>query len=209
MKSRLNYSYVVSTLHALLLAVLIGLSGCAAVPKTPIASVSIRSDILNEQNCAYAFRRINKWIDFMADYHRTPFQLKTSPGLDIFDTSLIEKWEIPKYGFNGQWWIYTNNKDFAELSPHIMNYDLMGDIYIHGCDNAGIQPDPLMAANYYEFAAIGHVAQSQRKLGRMLFEGDGIQVNESMGIKWLTSAALEGDIEARTYLNSLKINIPV
>lgn len=183
------------------------ITGCATGPKTPIASIHERASSLDERSCANNFRRIDTVVRYMADYERTPFQLRESANLNIFDTGLLEKWHVPRFGHNAQWWIYQNHQHIGQ-TPHIMNYDFLGDVYYYGCTSAGIQPDPVLAAKFYEFAAIGHVARSQYRIGRMMVEGDGIQRSEEMGIKWLTSAALEGDRNARAYLNDLGVEVP-
>ena len=183
------------------------MTGCATAPKTPIASVHERASALDERNCANNFRRINAVVRYMADYERTPFQLRESANLNIFDTGLLERWHVPRFGHNAQWWIYQNHRHIGQ-TPHILNYDFLGDVHYYGCRRAGVQPDPILAAKFYEFAAIGHVARSQYRLGRMMVEGNGIQRNEEMGVMWLTSAALEGDRDARDYLTALGVEVP-
>lgn len=199
------------TLFAVSISLLFGgvlLSGCATGPKTQIAAPEFRATAVSEAECARSFRRADDWVENMADYDRGSWQVRKSRDIARFDTSLFEKWHTPKHGYNAQWWIYTKGQHFGELTPHILNYDLLGDIYYRGCESAGIERDFVMAAKHYEFAALGHVAASQRKLGKMLLEGEGIQADKDMGIKWLTSAALEGDQAARSQLSDLGLEIP-
>lgn len=90
----------------------------------------------------------------------------------------------------------------------VRGYDILGDLYYNGCENAGLRPQKLQAAKWYEYGAIGHVPESQFKFGRMLYEGDGISRDEVLGIQWLTSAATEGNVDARQLLQDLGVQAP-
>lgn len=190
--------------------------GCASSSKIPVASIQKRSDVLAADTCAEHFPLINTRLDLRADVERGPWEISMTPSVDRFNTALFKKW---RNQHGGSPYIYTQAGSY-EYTPHIMNYDLMGDFYYYGCEYSGqstlgriwhgkreaIERDPVMAAKHYEFAALGHVAHSQYRLGRMLFEGDGISKDQDMGIKWLTSAALEGSNDARSYLQDLGID---
>lgn len=90
----------------------------------------------------------------------------------------------------------------------VRGYDTLGDVYYHGCPSANLNPSRSMAAMWYEYAALGHVAEAQYKFGRMLFQGDGIPENKELGIQWLTSAAIEGNRDARQFLQGLGQEAP-
>lgn len=87
-------------------------------------------------------------------------------------------------------------------------YDLLGDLYYRGCEKAQIRPDKMAAFTWYQNAAIAHLPESQYKVGRMLFEGDGVPKDEEKGVQWLTSAALEGSKDAAQYLTRISEEVP-
>lgn len=90
----------------------------------------------------------------------------------------------------------------------IYEYEIRGDIYFSGCAKADLEADASEAAYWYLVGANFHVPSSQFKLGKMLYEGDGIPKDEPAGIDWLTSAALENNSEAKSYLSNLGIDVP-
>lgn len=193
------------------------LIACSATYKAPIASMQMRSVFLQPEKCAEAYQLIESRIRVMADVDRGAFQIRQTKDLNVFNTALFKRWQEAAY--KGIYWSFDRSFEFY---PHIMNYDLMGDLYYYGCEYSGqsiagrvwsgkregFDPDPVIAAKYYEFAAIGHVPRSQYRLGLMLFEGDGIPRDEETGIQWLTSAALEGYQDARDYLKELGLDVP-
>jgi TPR repeat protein len=61
---------------------------------------------------------------------------------------------------------------------------------------------------WYQAAAVAHVREAQWKLGKMLFEGDGVPKNTDAGLAWLTSAAIEGSTEAASYLHARGEPVP-
>ena len=199
-----------------LLSILVLLTGCGTTYRASIASMEMRSAALKSEECAETYQRMNRRIRVAADVDRGAFQVRETEGLDIFNTALFRRWH--EFGYNGIYWSFDQSFPYY---PHILNYDLMGDIHYYGCDYSGqslagrlwsgrreaIEPNPEKAAKYYEFAAIGHVPRSQYRLGRMLFEGDGISQDEETGIQWITSAALEGHKEARDYLESIGLTV--
>lgn len=87
-------------------------------------------------------------------------------------------------------------------------YDLLGDVYYRGCGAANLAPDKIAAAVWYQNAAVVHLPESQWKLGKMFYEGDGIPQNKEVGITWITSAAIEGSPEAVKYLSSKGEPVP-
>lgn len=104
--------------------------------------------------------------------------------------------------------VYTIPHMYKKGYLGVRGYDLLGDLYYQGCNSAGLISDKSQAADWYQHAAIGHVPESQYKLGKMLFEGDGITKDEKGGMNWLMSAALEGDSQARRYLTTRNISPP-
>ncbi len=103
-----------------------------------------------------------------------------------------------------------SQKTLMLYSKHesIRAYDLRGDLFYYGCDSAGLQPDKAEAAKWYLFTANLHVPEAQFKLGKMMAEGDGIPKNETAGMEWLVSAALEQDSNARRYLEQKGVDVP-
>ena len=87
-------------------------------------------------------------------------------------------------------------------------YDLLGDIYYGGCAAAGVTADKAAAIIWYQYAAVKHLPEAQWKLGRMLYEGDGVAKDVSMGLSWLTSAAIEGSPEAAEFLRAHNEPVP-
>ena len=100
-------------------------------------------------------------------------------------------------------WVMYNPKKVG-----FRGYDLLGDVYYQGCASASLAPDKVAAANWYQAAAVAHVPEAQWKLGRMLFEGDGVPKNTDAGLAWLTSAAIEGSTEAAGYLRAHDEPVP-
>lgn len=90
----------------------------------------------------------------------------------------------------------------------VRGYDLLGDIYFNGCDGANLRPNKGVAAYWYLNAANAHVAEAQYKLGKMMYEGDGVTKDEAAGMDWLMSAALEKNGDAIAYLSRLGISVP-
>ena len=103
---------------------------------------------------------------------------------------------------------FSNYSMYNPKNIGFRGYDLLGDIYYRGCEKAGLQPDKAAAATWYQAGANAHLPESQFKLGRMLYEGDGITANFGAGIDWLTSAALEGSAEAAAFLSKQGMNPP-
>jgi len=104
-----------------------------------------------------------------------------------------------------KYWPPRSNYDWIMYNPKkvgFRGYDLLGDVYYHGCASANLAPDKVAAAYWYQAAAVAHVPEAQWKLGRMLFEGDGVPKNTDAGLAWLTSATIEGSTEAAGYLRS-------
>lgn len=100
-------------------------------------------------------------------------------------------------------WIMYNPKKVG-----FRGYDLLGDVYYNGCASAGLAPDKVAAAYWHQAAAVAHVPEAQWKLGKMLFEGDGVPRNTDAGLAWLTSAAIEGSTEAASYLHARGEPVP-
>jgi hypothetical protein len=100
-------------------------------------------------------------------------------------------------------WIMYNPKKVG-----FRGYDLLGDVYYNGCASAGLAPDKVAAAYWYQAAAVAHVPEAQWKLGKMLFEGDGVPKNTDAGLAWLTSAAIEGSTAAASYLHARGEPVP-
>lgn len=100
-------------------------------------------------------------------------------------------------------WVMYNPKKVG-----FRGYDLLGDVYYHGCASADLASDKVAAAYWYQAAAVAHVPEAQWKLGRMLFEGDGVPKNTDAGLAWLTSAAIEGSTEAASYLRAHDEPVP-
>lgn len=96
---------------------------------------------------------------------------------------------------------------YAPKVHAFQTYEAFGDLAYRGCEAANHPIDKFQAAIWYEKSAIGHWPPAQFKLGRMLYEGDGIQRDPEYGIAWLTSAALEKNEDARQYLTRIGINV--
>lgn len=96
---------------------------------------------------------------------------------------------------------------YAPKAHVFHTYEAFGDLSYSGCPAAAMLPNKMDAAIWYERAAVGHLAVAQFKLGRMLYEGDGIQEDRELGLQWLTSAALEKSESARQYLVHLGVDI--
>ncbi|WP_448245071.1 tetratricopeptide repeat protein [Pseudoxanthomonas mexicana] len=87
-------------------------------------------------------------------------------------------------------------------------WEFTGDMYYNGCPKGGLAADKIVAAQWYQSAAMEFVPTAQYKLGRMMLEGDGIPANLEGGRAWMTSAALEGSSEAARYLANAGLPIP-
>lgn len=198
------------------------ISGCTTTVLNPVSDSSHRESVLSPTHCGFLYRQVDHRIKLAADVDRGRFQIRLSEDLDRFDTDLFTRWQedvhTPVYTGVGE-----ETYDEFSFSPHILNYDLLGDIYYYGCDGesqsaAGrfwygdrgpVEQNKSRAALHYEFAALGHVSRSQYRLGRMLVEGDGIPQDTEMGLKWLVAASIEGNDDARAYLQKKGIeNIP-
>lgn len=110
-----------------------------------------------------------------------------------------------------KYWPPQSNYDWIMYNPKkvgFRGYDLLGDVYYHGCAKASLAPDKVAAAYWYQAAAVAHVPEAQWKLGRMLLEGDGVPANHDAGLAWLTSAAIEGSGNAATYLRAHGYPVP-
>lgn len=86
--------------------------------------------------------------------------------------------------------------------------ETFGDIYYNGCQKAGIVSDKNTALEMYARAALNHVPSAQFKLGKMWYDGDGVEKNETTGLLWITSAALEGSTPAAQFLLSINEEAP-
>jgi len=104
--------------------------------------------------------------------------------------------------------IYANYMMYNPKKVGFRGYDLLGDIYFRGCASANLQPDKLAALTWYQHAAVAHLPESQWKLGRMLYLGDGVHEDKNRGLQWLTSAALEGSPDAANFLRSIGQEAP-
>ena len=103
---------------------------------------------------------------------------------------------------------YANPIMYNEDGIGMRGYDMYGDLHYRGCVPMGLTPDKHEAFTWYQHAALGHVPESQYKLGKMLYLGDGIESNRKLGISWLMSAAAEGSEAARKLLLELQIEPP-
>lgn len=201
------------------LVIFLTITACATQTKYSVGDPRIRHSILTPHQCADAFFIANHAIAINADIDRGAYQLRATKDVDRFDTALLERWpQVDGRSRGPLWYVYTRAPK-SNNTPHILNYELLGDMYYGGCaakpqnvaarlwdgKRDGVAVDKQQAARYYEFAALAHVASSQFKLGKMLFEGDGIALDQETGINWLTSAALEGNKESRDYLSGLGI----
>lgn len=99
--------------------------------------------------------------------------------------------------------LYSNYVMYSPRNVGFRGYDLLGDIYYHGCVRADLAPDKAAAVTWYQNAAIAHVPESQWKLGQMLYLGDGIEQDQKRGLSWITSAAIEGSSDAASFLRSI------
>ena len=110
-----------------------------------------------------------------------------------------------------KYWPPGSNADYIMYNPDkvgFRGYDLLGDVYFRGCVKAGLSPDKLAAASWYQAAAVAHLPEAQWKLGRMFFEGDGIPQDKNAGLAWISSAAIEGSPFAADYLRALGKTVP-
>ncbi|MCH6485030.1 sel1 repeat family protein [Pseudoxanthomonas sp. LH2527] len=87
-------------------------------------------------------------------------------------------------------------------------YDLLGDLHFRGCEKAALSPNKVEAARWYQSAAVKHLPESQWKLGKMFYEGDGVAQDKEAGLAWLTSAAMEGSAEAAVFLQRAGEKVP-
>jgi len=99
-------------------------------------------------------------------------------------------------------------RDYNPKMLGIRGNDMLGDIYYRGCAAANLPPDKEQAAIWYQYGALDHLPESQWKLGKMFYEGDGIPKDEKAGLTWLTSAAIEGEAEASKYLERIGALVP-
>lgn len=204
-------------------SVLFTLTGCATTVLNPVSDMSHRQSVLSSSNCGLLYRQLDHRITSRADVDRGPYQIRRSPDLDRFDTNLFRRWQenmpAPIYSAIQE---QAYDSEFS-FTPHILNYEVLGDIYYHGCkaesqtavgriwygDRSPVEQNKARAALHYEFAAIGHVSRAQYRIGRMLVEGDGVPQDMEMGLQWLMAAAIEGNNDARGYLKKKGIeNIP-
>jgi len=92
---------------------------------------------------------------------------------------------------------------------HIIEaWQIIGNIYYFGCPSANIAQNKETAFFWYQSAALAHLSSAQYKIGMMLLKGDGVQADHKRGIDWLSSAAIEGSGEARSYLESIGMTPP-
>lgn len=112
----------------------------------------------------------------------------------------VAKYWHPSSGATGAYIMYKNHLFHA--------WEVIGDIHYSGCPAAGVTQNKNMAMGWYQSAAGIHLASSQFKLGRMIYEGDGVVKNPDLAMKWLFSAAIEGSHEARSYLAALGVAAP-
>lgn len=115
--------------------------------------------------------------------------------------NFVKYWK-PSPKMATEYWMYKDGK------VGFRGYDLLGDLYYRGCESANLSPDKGLAAYWYLNAANGHVPEAQFKLGKMMYEGDGIEKNEESGMEWITSAALEQNSDARAFLLSKGLPVP-
>jgi hypothetical protein len=113
-----------------------------------------------------------------------------------------------KYWPPGRLDLYENYNMYNPKKVGFLGYELLGDVYFQGCAAAGLPADKIAAASWYFAAALAHVPDSQWKLGRMMFQGDGVPENREMGLGWITSAALEGSAPAAAFLTSMGEVVP-
>lgn len=112
---------------------------------------------------------------------------------------------IQKYWFPGS----VNPPNYIMYKNHIIEaWQVIGDIYYSGCPSANIAQNKETAFFWYQSAALAHVSSAQYKIGMMLLNGDGVQTDRKRGIDWLSSAAIEGSGEARSYLESIGMTPP-
>lgn len=112
---------------------------------------------------------------------------------------------IQKYWFPGS----VIPPNYIMYKNHIIEaWQIIGDIYYSGCSSANIAQNKQTAFFWYQSAALAHVSSAQYKIGKMLLSGDGVQADRKRGIDWLSSAAIEGSDEARSYLESVGMPPP-
>jgi len=119
------------------------------------------------------------------------------------------QWEhvsgIEKYWFPGS----VEPPNYIMYKNHLIQaWETIGDVYYHGCPEAGIAENKQKAFFWYQSAALEHVDTSQYKIGMMLINGDDVPTDRKRGMEWLTSAAIEGSTEARSYLASVGMQAP-
>lgn len=142
---------------------------------------------IDSNKCAAQFKRMEKILGYWAsgkaiatDVHDRPDQNYWAGGLPF--------------------WAYKNQA--------ITMRESFGDLYFFGCAKAGRLPDKQAAFAMYERSAVNHSPSAQFKLGKMLRDGDGVPKNEDAGLAWISSAALEGSIDASSYLTQNGIDAP-
>lgn len=112
---------------------------------------------------------------------------------------------IKKYWFPGS----VIPPNYIMYKNHIIEaWQIIGDIYYSGCPSANIAQNKETAFFWYQSAALTHVSSAQYRIGMMLLNGNGVPADRKRAIDWLSSAAIEGSSEARSYLESIGMTPP-
>jgi hypothetical protein len=104
--------------------------------------------------------------------------------------------------------IANQRADISPLSP-VSKYVAeafvaLGEYYVDGIPSAGVQEDPVRAANLFRHAAsyFGD-ADAQYQLARLYLDGEGVEKNVGLAINWLATAAKKQHAEAQATLGEL------
>src|SRR5262249_2832452 len=85
----------------------------------------------------------------------------------------------------------------------------LGFTYENGDFHNGMVEDMKLAAKYYREAAEAGDPKGQMNLGRLYFEGSGVDKDQVEAYKWFYIANLSGEGTANHYLQQLRGNDPL
>ena len=97
-----------------------------------------------------------------------------------------------------RYFIRSANADFPKAQFNLGTYYAKGE---------GVEKDLKMALFWYRRAALQNEPRAQRELGFYYLHGiDGEEKDYDAGLNWLTLAAKNGDIQAISFMNEIKLN---
>ena len=97
-----------------------------------------------------------------------------------------------------RYFIKSANADFPKAQYNLGTYYAKGE---------GVEKDLKMALFWYRRAALQNEPRAQRELGFYYLHGiDGEEKDYDAGLNWLTLAVENGDMQAISFMNEIKLN---